>query len=134
MGEFLTVSPPAPSSHRAPYDARLAAQACLERPGMARHLHAVLGKCGSTTLQAYLAAHRGALLSQGVDYPDPGSGDAGNMTPYALSQRPAAARKGRTDIETDPDTDPSCGTTSDRIRALPAFSSFCRDLRPPMPS
>ncbi|MEO0503767.1 MAG: hypothetical protein AAFZ14_10600 [Pseudomonadota bacterium] len=101
---------------------------------MARHLHAGLGKCGSTTLQAYLAAHRNALRLQGVDYPDLGSGDAGKMTPYALSQRTAAAGWVRADTETDPDTDLSCGTTSDRIRALPAFSAFCRDLRQPTPS
>lgn len=70
---------------------------------MARHLHlhVGLGKCGSTTLQAYLAAYRGDLLAQAVDYPDLGSGDAGNMTPYALSQRPADVRWGSAQFDFD---------------------------------
>lgn len=59
----------------------------------ALHLHVGLPKCGSTSLQAYLAANRAALLKWGVDYPDLAPGRAGNMTPYAISARPPEARR-----------------------------------------
>ncbi|RKE94186.1 hypothetical protein [Sulfitobacter guttiformis] len=52
------------------------------------HLHIGLPKCDSTFLQNFLSQNRAVLLDQGINYPDLGTGPAGNMTAYALSKRP----------------------------------------------
>lgn len=65
------------------------------------HLHVGLGKCASTSLQAFLATHRDVLRARGLDYPDLGTGLAGNMTAYALSQRPPEARWGARQFDFD---------------------------------
>ncbi|WP_299693454.1 hypothetical protein [uncultured Tateyamaria sp.] len=84
------------------------------------HLHVGLGKCASTSLQTYLATHRDALLAQGLDYPDLGSGAAGNLTPFALSQRPDAARWGARQFDFE--------GAADRLRAALAAPGAPRVL------
>ena len=50
-------------------------------------------KCGSTALQMFLRDNRSALLERGIDYPALSPGQAGNLTPYAISGRPPEMRR-----------------------------------------
>ncbi|MCA0922776.1 hypothetical protein [Pseudooceanicola nanhaiensis] len=69
------------------------------------HLHMGMPKCGSSSLQAYLRAHREALAAGGVCYPDLAGKAIGNLTPFIMTlhgeQKQAVFKHNNPDYDPD---------------------------------